>query len=242
MQTHDRRSFGNDALGMPTSVNKQCLVRPASEHQRREWEIQQPVAGVRVRTRKQRSNPRDFSSRPEPAVTPSTKRQQEQPLGDLQTICACIVPSKPTNLVIVIEDEGLVVDEDAVEQKPDGEEDDGHGPHSPERRHHVLAVPRPESDEAQHDDPEDEKLVLRLDGHVCVHAPRQCSASCVCSVGDFPTSEGGIFCGSKKGGYVTNEVLSFMLAPLLPQATDLTGQIARVSWLSGMLSAEVVES
>lgn len=67
----------------------------------------------------------------------------------------------------MVEDEGLVVDEDAVEQKPDEEEDDRHGPHRPERRLHVLAVPRPERDEAQHDDPENEKLVLHLDRHVC---------------------------------------------------------------------------
>lgn len=69
-------------------------------------------------------------------------------------------------LVIVIEDERLLVDEDAVEQKPDEEEDDGDCPHRPEGRLHVLAVPCSERDEAQHDDPEDEKLVLRLDRHV----------------------------------------------------------------------------
>lgn len=71
----------------------------------------------------------------------------------------------------MIEDESLVVDKDAVEQKPDEKENDGHGPHRPERRLHVLAVPRAERDEAQHDDPEDQKLVLRLDRHVFRYTP-----------------------------------------------------------------------
>lgn len=81
-----------------------------------------------------------------------------------------VVSFQPTNLVIVVEDESLVVDEDAVEQKPDEEEDDGHGPHRPERCLQVLAMPRPERDKGQHNDPEDDKLVLRLDRHVCARA------------------------------------------------------------------------
>lgn len=67
----------------------------------------------------------------------------------------------------MVEDECLVVDEDAIEQKPDEQKDDRHCPHRPIRRLHVLAVPCSERNEAEHNHPEDEHLVLHQDRHVC---------------------------------------------------------------------------
>lgn len=81
-------------------------------------------------------------------------------------LCAVVCNCCSRYLVVVVEDERLVVDEDAIEQKPDEQKDDGHCPHRPVRRLHVLAVPCSERDEAEHDHPEDEHLVLHQDRHV----------------------------------------------------------------------------
>ena len=93
----------------------------------------------------------------------------------------------------MVEDERFVVDEDAIEQKPDEQEDDRHCPHCPVRCLHVLAVPCSERDEAEHDHPEDEHLVLQLDRHRhrLAFTPTLCSYLCYLSFPVRTTAEHG---------------------------------------------------